>query len=86
MKEHQEGAEPSAMAVSVANLYRLAHLLDEMRDDYAAKAQACVLGASSLLQRAPFAMGTLTSNALLDEEEEGIKQVCRPPSSCSKRN
>ena len=80
MKEHQEGAEPSAMAVSVANLYRLAHLLDDKRDDYAHPAQACVIGAGSLLKRAPFAMGTLTGNALLDEEEEGIKQV--RPSHC----
>lgn len=75
MKEVQEGAEPTAAAVSVSNLYRLAHLIDAKDNEYTEKASATVGTAGQLLQRAPYAGGTLVSNALLDEDARGIKQV-----------
>ncbi|CAD6586378.1 MAG: hypothetical protein CYPHOPRED_003528 [Cyphobasidiales sp. Tagirdzhanova-0007] len=75
LKEYQEGAEPAAAAVSVSNLYRLAHLFYDETEEYEEKARATVGSASSLLERAPFVMGTLASNAMLDEDIKGIKQI-----------
>merc|ERR1712093_12614 len=76
LKEMQEGAEPTATAVALSNLHRLARYFDDRREDYhEKKGRAIVKNAGSLMERAPFAMGTLVSNSLMDAEENDMKEI-----------
>lgn len=70
----QDGAEPSAVSVSIHNLRRLAHLAEDRFAEYESK-RARALGAhGQLLASAPFALATMVGALVVGEY--GAKQVC----------
>ena len=73
MKDAQDGAEPSAVSVTLHNLQRLAHFAEDRHVEYQAKAQSILQANSQLLAQAPFALATMVSAAMLGEQ--GYKQV-----------
>lgn len=73
MKDAQDGAEPSAVSVTLHNLQRLAHLAEDRHVEYQGKAQSILQSNSQLLGQAPFALATMVSAAVL--AERGYKQV-----------
>ncbi|KAF7723650.1 Spermatoproteinsis-associated protein 20 [Apophysomyces ossiformis] len=71
LKEEQDGAEPSANAVSVKNLWRLGTLLDV--DDYLKKATETVKSFDLALSKFPFALPALLAGLMLITK--GLKEV-----------
>ncbi|KAG2205831.1 hypothetical protein INT47_004014 [Mucor saturninus] len=71
MKEEQDGAEPSANAVSLRNLVRLASLLEE--PSYASKAQETVHAFRLSLSKFPFAIPALVASFML--VSNGLKEI-----------
>lgn len=72
MKDAQDGAEPSAVSVTLYNLNRLAHFAEDRRTEYLEKAKSIVSSNSQLLEHAPFALATMVSAALV--AQRGYKQ------------
>ncbi|EKM56969.1 uncharacterized protein PHACADRAFT_92450 [Phanerochaete carnosa HHB-10118-sp] len=64
MKDAQDGAEPSAVSVTLYNLNRLAHFAEDRHGEYREKAQSILRSNSQLLEHAPFALATMVSAAL----------------------
>lgn len=69
----QDGAEPSAVSVTLSNLQRLAHFAEDHHTAFNDKAKSILASNGQLLKQAPHAMGTMVSNALMGEK--GYKQV-----------
>ncbi|RDX46148.1 hypothetical protein OH76DRAFT_1407279 [Lentinus brumalis] len=65
MKDAQDGAEPSAVSVSLSNLQRLAHFAEDKHAEYNEKAQSIIASNGQLLKQAPFALATMVSAALM---------------------
>ncbi|KAJ3014701.1 hypothetical protein NUW54_g1237 [Trametes sanguinea] len=74
MKDAQDGAEPSAVSVTLSNLQRLAHFAEDKHADYNEKAKSVLASNGQLLSRAPYAYASMVSAALL--AEKGYMQVC----------
>ncbi|OBZ77660.1 Spermatogenesis-associated protein 20 [Grifola frondosa] len=72
MKDAQDGAEPSAVAVTLANLQRLAHITEDRYTEYEEKVQSVLAVNAQLLREAPFALATMVSAALA--AHDGYKQ------------
>ncbi|OJT15668.1 Spermatogenesis-associated protein 20 [Trametes pubescens] len=68
MKDAQDGAEPSAVSVTLANLQRLAHLAEDRHADYNAKAKSILSSNGQLLTRAPFALASMVSAAMMADK------------------
>ncbi|KAG0188817.1 spermatogenesis-associated protein 20 [Apophysomyces sp. BC1034] len=71
LKEEQDGAEPSANAVSLKNLIRLGTLLEEQ--SYVTKAQDTLEAFELAMSRFPYAMPALVNTFLL--MSQGVKQI-----------
>ncbi|KAI8142713.1 spermatogenesis-associated protein 20 [Fennellomyces sp. T-0311] len=71
LKDEQDGAEPSANAVSLRNLVRLGTILEQ--EDYVVKARNTVGSFSTSLTEFSFAMPTLLGSFLL--MANGVKQI-----------
>ncbi len=69
----QDGAEPSAVSITLANLQRLAHLAEDRHADYNAKAKSILSSNGQLLTRAPFALASMVSAAIM--ADKGYVQV-----------
>ena len=61
----QDGAEPSAVSITLSNLQRLAHFAEDNHAAYTEKAQSILASNGQLLKQAPHALGSMTSAALL---------------------
>ncbi|KAF9809802.1 hypothetical protein IEO21_07245 [Rhodonia placenta] len=72
MKDAQDGAEPSAVSVTLSNLLRLAHFAEDRYKEYQEKANSVLAANAQLLGAAPFALATMVSAAMLTER--GLKQ------------
>ena len=72
-RTEQDGAEPSAVSVTLYNLNRLAHLTEDRHTEYQEKAKSILNSNSQLLENAPFALATMVSAALI--AQRGYKQV-----------
>ncbi|KAL7283967.1 hypothetical protein ACG7TL_001239 [Trametes sanguinea] len=68
MKDAQDGAEPSAVSVTLSNLQRLAHFAEDKRADYTEKARSVLASNGQLLSRAPYALASMVSAALLEDK------------------
>ncbi|KAH9948039.1 hypothetical protein B0H21DRAFT_735904 [Amylocystis lapponica] len=64
VKDAQDGAEPSAASVTLANLQRLAHVAEDRRAAYGAQARSVLAAHAQLLGAAPFVLGTMVGAAL----------------------
>ncbi|PSS29549.1 hypothetical protein PHLCEN_2v2961 [Hermanssonia centrifuga] len=64
MKDAQDGAEPSAVSVTLHNLYRLAHFAEDRHAEYGANAESILRTNSQLLNHAPFALATMVGAAM----------------------
>lgn len=73
MKDAQDGAEPSAASVALANLARLAHLAEDAHAAYEQKAESILRANALVLKHAPYALGAMVGAALL--RERGCVQV-----------
>lgn len=69
----QDGAEPSAVSVTLANLQRLAHLAEDRHAEYNTKAKSILSSNGQLLTRAPFALASMVSAAMM--ADKGYMQV-----------
>jgi uncharacterized protein YyaL (SSP411 family) len=69
----QDGAEPSAVSITLYNLNRLSHFAEDRHSDYQAKAQSILRSNSQLLEHAPYALATMVSAAMV--AQRGYKQV-----------
>ncbi|KZT68420.1 hypothetical protein DAEQUDRAFT_712033 [Daedalea quercina L-15889] len=67
MKDAQDGAEPSAASVTLANLYRLAHIAEDYHTEFGEKAGSILRSNAQLLEYAPFALGAMLANAVVHE-------------------
>ena len=67
MKDAQDGAEPSAASVTLANLFRLSHIAEDAHAEYEKKAESILRANATLLEHAPFALGAMVGNALVRE-------------------
>ncbi|TFY61305.1 hypothetical protein EVJ58_g4591 [Rhodofomes roseus] len=67
MKDAQDGAEPSAASVTLANLYRLSHIAEDHHAEFAKKAASVLQSNAQLLEHAPFALGSMLANAMVHE-------------------
>ncbi|CDO71167.1 hypothetical protein BN946_scf184845.g37 [Trametes cinnabarina] len=65
MKDAQDGAEPSAASITLSNLQRLAHFAEDKYADYNEKAKSILASNGQLLSRAPYALASMVSAALL---------------------
>ncbi|KAH8101789.1 hypothetical protein BXZ70DRAFT_1007034 [Cristinia sonorae] len=81
MKDAQDGAEPSAVSITLHNLNRLSHFAEDRHTEYRAKAVSIIKSNSQVLDKAPFALATLISAAMV--ADRGMKQfiVSGPPNS-----
>ncbi|KAI9490676.1 hypothetical protein BDB00DRAFT_836882 [Zychaea mexicana] len=73
LKDEQDGAEPSANAISLRNLVRLGTILEQ--EDYVVKARNTIGSFSTSISQYPFAMPALLGSFLL--MVNGVKQVIR---------
>ena len=73
MKDAQDGAEPSAVSVTLHNLNRLSHFAEDRHAEYKDKADSTVKANSQILEKAPFALATMISAAMV--AQRGLKQV-----------
>lgn len=69
----QDGAEPSAVSVTLSNLQRLEHFAEDRHAEYQKKAKSVLASNAQLLGAAPYALATMVSAALL--AQKGYKQV-----------
>ena len=76
----QDGAEPSAVSVTLSNLQRLAHFAEDSHAAYNDKAKSILASNGQLLKQASHAMGTLVGNALMGGM--GYKQVRPTTGAC----
>ncbi|KAI0088897.1 hypothetical protein BDY19DRAFT_890358 [Irpex rosettiformis] len=72
MKDAQDGAEPSAVSVTLYNLQRLAHFAEDRHAEYQAKADSILRSNSQLLEHAPFALATTVSAGMV--ADSGYRQ------------
>ncbi|THH30560.1 hypothetical protein EUX98_g3628 [Antrodiella citrinella] len=81
MKDAQDGAEPSAVSVTLYNLNRLGHFAEDRHTEYKTKGDSIIKSNSQILGRVPSALATLASAAAVGEH--GMKQfiVSGSPSS-----
>lgn len=80
LKDSQDGAEPSALSVSLSNLYRLSSLVTVEEYDLKSKAERTLSSQSSMLAKAPYALGMMVGAAKLGMK--GMKEVSLPKFSC----
>ncbi|OXB33714.1 cold-induced thioredoxin domain-containing protein [Cryptococcus neoformans] len=73
MKDAQDGAEPSAAAVSAHNLSRFSLLLSSEFENYEARAEATFLSMGPLITQAPRAVGYAVSGLI--DLEKGYREV-----------
>ncbi|KAI0938399.1 hypothetical protein AcV5_000091 [Taiwanofungus camphoratus] len=73
MKDAQDGAEPSAVSVTLSNLQRLEHFAEDRHAEYQKKAKSVLASNAQLLGAAPYALATMVSAALL--AQKGYKQL-----------
>ncbi|KAI7852213.1 hypothetical protein BDC45DRAFT_513720 [Circinella umbellata] len=71
LKDEQDGAEPSANAVSLRNLVRLGTILEQ--EDYVVKARNTIGSFANSVSKYPFAMPSLLGSFLL--MVNGVKQI-----------
>ena len=69
----QDGAEPSAVSVTLYNLQRLSHFAEDRHAEYQSKAQSILRSNSQLLEQAPFALATMVSAGMVGDS--GYRQV-----------
>ncbi|KAI0634762.1 hypothetical protein C8Q77DRAFT_1103957 [Trametes polyzona] len=68
MKDAQDGAEPSAVSITLSNLQRLAHFAEDRHMEYNEKAKSVLASNGQLLSRAPFALASMVSAAMMAEK------------------
>ncbi|KAI0707578.1 hypothetical protein C8T65DRAFT_740356 [Cerioporus squamosus] len=68
MKDAQDGAEPSAVSITLFNLQRLAHFAEDKHTEYNEKAQSIIASNGQLLKQAPYALATMVSAALMADK------------------
>ncbi|KAF8592308.1 hypothetical protein K439DRAFT_1524915 [Ramaria rubella] len=73
LKDSQDGAEPSALSVSVSNLYRLSNLITSEGSKFKTKAERTLASQSNMIERAPYALGTMVASAPIGVR--GAKQI-----------
>lgn len=73
LKDRQDGAEPSALSMSVSNLYRLSHLITAEESRMRYKAEKTIGSQKDMLERAPHALGMMLAAAQMGAQ--GMKQV-----------
>lgn len=81
MKDTQDGAEPSAAAVTLANLGRLAHVAEDARAEYEEKAESVLRANAQMLESTPGALGAMVGNALVRARGYVQMVVTGPPQS-----
>lgn len=81
LKDSQDGAEPSALSVSVSNLYRLSYLITTEGSQLRDKAEKTLASQGNMLERAPYALGMMVAAAQMGPH--GLKQVCVPARSAA---
>lgn len=79
MKDAQDGAEPSAASVALANLLRLSHIAEDAHAEYAGKAEGVLRANAPLLEHAPFALGGMVGSAVVRERGYVQMVVVGPP-------
>ncbi|GJJ13380.1 hypothetical protein Clacol_007633 [Clathrus columnatus] len=73
LKDNQDGAEPSALSVSLSNLYRLASLITDEEYDLKSKAERTLSSQSNMIAKAPYALGMMVGAAEMGTR--GMKEV-----------
>ncbi|KAI8968808.1 hypothetical protein BD414DRAFT_582030 [Trametes punicea] len=68
MKDAQDGAEPSAVSVTLSNLQRLAHFAEDNHAAYNEKAKSVLASNGQLLSRAPYALASMVSAAMMADK------------------
>ncbi|KAI0777401.1 hypothetical protein BD413DRAFT_609765 [Trametes elegans] len=64
MKDAQDGAEPSAVSITLSNLQRLAHFAEDRHAAYTEKAKSVLDSNGQLLSRVPHALASMVSAAM----------------------
>ncbi|KAI0360365.1 hypothetical protein OH77DRAFT_1393719 [Trametes cingulata] len=64
MKDAQDGAEPSAVSITLSNLQRLAHFAEDRHAAYNEKAKSVLGSNGQLLTRAPYALASMVGAAM----------------------
>ncbi|EPT05702.1 hypothetical protein FOMPIDRAFT_138440 [Fomitopsis schrenkii] len=85
MKDAQDGAEPSAAAVTLANLGRLAHFAEDARAEYEEQAESVLRANAQMLEHTPGAVGAMVGNALVRSRGYVQVVVTGPPESAMLR-
>ncbi|KAI0674624.1 hypothetical protein C8Q78DRAFT_1067592 [Trametes maxima] len=67
MKDAQDGAEPSAVSVTLSNLQRLAHFAEDKHVTYTEKAKSIISSNGQLLSHAPHALASMVGAAMSAE-------------------
>jgi uncharacterized protein YyaL (SSP411 family) len=75
LKDSQDGAEPSALSVSLSNLYRLSSFITLEEYDLRSKAERTLSSQSQMLHRVPYALGMMIAAAEMGSR--GMKEVRR---------
>lgn len=73
LKDSQDGAEPSALSVSLSNLYRLSSFITSEEYDLKSKAERTLSSQGSMITRAPYALGMMVGAAEMGVK--GMKEV-----------
>ncbi|CCM05079.1 uncharacterized protein FIBRA_07286 [Fibroporia radiculosa] len=81
MKDAQDGAEPSAVSVTLSNLLRLSHFAEDRHKEYDEKAKSILASNAQLLGAAPYALAAMVSAAMC--REKGYKQIILTESPAS---
>ncbi|KAI0371371.1 hypothetical protein BV20DRAFT_1069463 [Pilatotrama ljubarskyi] len=68
MKDAQDGAEPSAVSITLSNLQRLAHFAEDRHAAYSDKAKSVLASNGQLLTRAPYALASMVGAAMLADK------------------
>ncbi|KAI0646619.1 hypothetical protein C8Q79DRAFT_963600 [Trametes meyenii] len=67
MKDAQDGAEPSAVSVTLSNLQRLAHFAEDNHVTYTEKAKSIISSNGQLLSHAPHALASMVGATMSAE-------------------
>ncbi|KAI0336630.1 hypothetical protein GY45DRAFT_1315214 [Cubamyces sp. BRFM 1775] len=81
MKDAQDGAEPSAVSITLSNLQRLAHFAEDRHAAYNEKAKSILASNGQLLSQAPFALASMVSAAMM--ADKGYMQFIHTGSSAN---
>ncbi|KIJ57162.1 hypothetical protein M422DRAFT_23262 [Sphaerobolus stellatus SS14] len=73
LKDSQDGAEPSALSLSVSNLFRLSGFITEEEYDMRSKAERTLTSQVAMIERAPHALGMMVGAAQMGVY--GMKEV-----------